>query len=64
MIRDQIVERNNSAYIRERLLLEIPLTLSKALAIAHQIEIAVSEAKAMCNRVTDSAVHAAHQRPQ
>ena len=64
MIRDQVVEKTNSACIRERLLLEVPLTLSKAVVIARQIETAVSEAKAICKGATDSDVHAVHQAPQ
>ncbi|XP_041950977.1 uncharacterized protein LOC121711429 [Alosa sapidissima] len=58
MLRDQIVEKTNSTRIRERLLLEVPLTLSKALTIARQIETAVTEAKAMCTESTDGPVHA------
>lgn len=58
MIRDQLVEKTNSARIRERLLLEIPLTLTKAMQIAGQIETAVSEARAMHHGPQDSAVEA------
>ncbi|KAF7641246.1 hypothetical protein LDENG_00287880 [Lucifuga dentata] len=47
MIRDQLVEKTNSSHIRERLLLEVPLTLTKAMTIAQHIETAVAEAKAM-----------------
>lgn len=57
-IRDQVVEKTNSVRIRERLLLEVPLTLTKALAIARQIETALSEAKAMCKGAAESDVHA------
>ncbi|KAJ8364836.1 hypothetical protein SKAU_G00136670 [Synaphobranchus kaupii] len=62
MIRDQLVEKTNSARIRERLLMEVPLTLSKATTIARQIETAVTEAKAMCKGAADSAVHAVHEQ--
>lgn len=58
MIQDQIVEKTNSTRIRERLVLEVPLTLTKALMIARQIETAVTEAKAMCKGAID--VHAVH----
>ncbi|KAF7651808.1 hypothetical protein LDENG_00105190, partial [Lucifuga dentata] len=57
MIRDQLVEKTNSPCIRERLLLEVPLTLTKAMTIARQIETAVAEAKAMCTGAVDSTVH-------
>ncbi|KAJ8375109.1 hypothetical protein SKAU_G00056890 [Synaphobranchus kaupii] len=62
MIRDQLVEKTNSARIRERLLMEVPLTLSKATTIARQIETAVTEAKAMCKGAADSTVHAVHEQ--
>ncbi|RXN28336.1 hypothetical protein ROHU_000819 [Labeo rohita] len=47
MIRNQLVEKTNSARIRERLLLEVPLDLKKAVTIARHIETATVEAKAM-----------------
>uniref|UniRef100_A0A8C1RTY5 Uncharacterized protein n=1 Tax=Cyprinus carpio TaxID=7962 RepID=A0A8C1RTY5_CYPCA len=47
MIRDQLVEKTNSSRIRERLLLEVPLDLKKAVTVARQIETATAEAKAM-----------------
>ncbi len=47
MIRDQLVEKTNSARIRERLLLEVPLDIKKAVTVARQIETATAEAKAM-----------------
>ena len=47
MIRDQVVEKTNSAKIRERLLMEKDLTLSKAREIAHRVENAVLEARAL-----------------
>lgn len=47
MIRNQPVEKTNSARIRERLLLEVPLDLKKAVTVARQIETATAEAKAM-----------------
>lgn len=64
MIRDQIMEKAKSARIRERLLLEILLTLTKALAIARQIETAVAEAKAMCSEPTEGSVQVIYQKPQ
>lgn len=50
MIRDQIMEKTNSTRIRECLLLEVLLTLNKALTIARQIETAVTEAKGPSTR--------------
>ncbi|KAF7652085.1 hypothetical protein LDENG_00102040 [Lucifuga dentata] len=57
MIQDQLIEKTNSLRIRERLLLEVPLTLTKAMTMARQIEPAVAEAKAMCTGAMDSTVH-------
>ncbi|KAL7839056.1 hypothetical protein SRHO_G00257140 [Serrasalmus rhombeus] len=57
MIRDQLVEKTSSTRIRERLLLEVPLDLKKAMTIARQIETAVAEAKVMMG-AADGAVHA------
>lgn len=57
MIRDQLVEKTNSSRIRERLLLEVPLTLPKAMTLARQIETVVAEAKAMSGGA-DGTVHA------
>ncbi|KAF7649553.1 hypothetical protein LDENG_00139450 [Lucifuga dentata] len=57
MIWDQLTEKTNSPRIRERLLLEVPLTLTKAMMIARQIETAVVGAKAMCTGAVDSTVH-------
>lgn len=54
------MEKTNSTRIRERLLLEVPLTLTKALMRARQIETAVMEAKAMCKGAIDDAVYAVH----
>ena len=45
LIRDQVVEKTSSAKIRERLLMEKDLTLSKAREIAHRVENAVREAR-------------------
>ena len=47
MIRDQVVEKTNSGKIRERLLMEKDLTLSKTREIAHREENAVREARAL-----------------
>lgn len=54
MIRDQLVEKPNSTYIRERLLLEVDLTLKKAVTIGGQIETAVAEAKVMSKPADDT----------
>lgn len=45
MIRDQLIEKTTSEYLRERLLLEESLTLSRALTIARQHDQATREAK-------------------
>ncbi len=47
MIRDQLIEHVASHRIRERLLLETDLTLSKAITIATQIEAASAHAKSI-----------------
>lgn len=47
MIRDQIIEKTCTPHIQERLLLEMDLTLQKAITITGQIESAVAEAKAL-----------------
>ncbi len=60
MIRDQLVEKTNSARIRERLLLEVPLDLKKAVTVARQIETATAEAKAMIAS-SDNSVQAVQQ---
>ena len=46
-VRDQIVEKTNSARLRQRLLLEPDLTLSKTLTIAESVETAEREALVM-----------------
>nr|XP_055067975.1 uncharacterized protein K02A2.6-like [Misgurnus anguillicaudatus] len=47
MIRDQLIEHVASHRIRERLLLETDLTLTKAITIATQIEAAAEQAKSI-----------------
>ncbi|XP_071943706.1 uncharacterized protein [Antedon mediterranea] len=47
MIRDQIVEKTNSTRVRERLLMEKDLTLTKAIQIAERVEAAEKERKAI-----------------
>lgn len=56
IIWDQIVEKINSARVRERIRLEVLLALTEALIIAQQIETAVSKDKAMCKGAMDDAV--------
>lgn len=65
MICDQLIEKTNSTRIRERLLLEVPLDLKKAVTVARQIEIATAEAKAMMAS-SDNSVKAVqqHNRPR
>lgn len=58
MIRDQLVEKTNSARIRERLLLEDELKLKKAITIACQVESVVADAKAINNKKVDAEVGA------
>lgn len=59
MIRDQLIEKTTSGYLRERLLLEESLTLSRALTIAKQHDVATNEARELVqsdsqvNRVKD-----------
>ncbi len=60
MIRDQLVEKTNSSCIRERLLLEVPLDLRKAVTVAQHIETATAEAKAMITS-SDNSVQAVQQ---
>ena len=72
MIRDQLVEKTNSAKIQERLLMERDFTLFKAREIAQRVENAVCEAKALSqstgskstaftvNKVSRNANHAPH----
>lgn len=52
MLRDQLVENVNSHGIRERLLLEIDLTLNKAITIATQMEAAAEQAKMISNQTS------------
>uniref|UniRef100_A0A671K9L0 Paraneoplastic antigen Ma-like C-terminal domain-containing protein n=1 Tax=Sinocyclocheilus anshuiensis TaxID=1608454 RepID=A0A671K9L0_9TELE len=54
IIRDELVEKTNSTHIRECLLLEVDLTLKKAVTIAGQIENAVAEAKVMSKPADDT----------
>lgn len=61
IIRNQLVEKINSARIRERLLLEVSLDLKKAVTVARQIETATAEAKAMVT-TSDNTVQAASQQ--
>lgn len=65
MIRDQLVKKTNSTRIGERLLLEVPLDLKKAVTVTRQIETATVEAKAMIVSSNNS-VQAVqqHNRPQ
>lgn len=60
MIRNQLVEKTNSNRIRERLLLEVDLTLKKAVTIASQIETAVAEANVM-SKLADGTVQVIQQ---
>ena len=48
-IRDQIIEKTNSEQIRERLLLEENLTLTRTLELASQVECAMREAKSFAS---------------
>ncbi|KAJ8018291.1 hypothetical protein HOLleu_43793 [Holothuria leucospilota] len=48
MIRDQLVEKTTSTKLRERLLLEKDLTLTKAITLARNMEQALREASSMC----------------
>lgn len=63
MIRDQLIEKTTSGYLRERLLLEESLTLSKALTIAKQHDQATNEARELAqndlqvHRVKDTSNH-------
>lgn len=52
MLRDQIVEKTNSARIRERLLMEEDLKLDKTLDVARRTEAAIADAKTIS--VTDT----------
>ena len=47
MIRDHEVEKTNSSHIRERLLMEINLTLTLAIEVARCIENGLEEAKVL-----------------
>lgn len=49
MLRDQLVEKTNSARLRERLLLEPNLQLNKAIQIAQHTEQAIRDAKSLSN---------------
>ncbi len=50
MLRDQLVENVASHHIREKLLLETDLTLSKAIIIATQIEAAGEQVKTISDQ--------------
>ncbi len=56
----QLVEKTNSSRIRERLLLEVPLDLRKAVTVTQHIETATAEAKAMITQY-DNSVQAVQQ---
>ncbi|KAJ8048227.1 hypothetical protein HOLleu_00459 [Holothuria leucospilota] len=52
MIRDQLVEKTNSSRIRERLLIERDLPLTKAIELARHVEVALREAKELTTTST------------
>lgn len=63
MIRDQLIEHVTDSSIRERLLLETDLTLDKAVTVATQVELAVTQAK-MISAPDSAAVQAVRPHQQ
>ncbi len=60
MIHDQLVKKTNSSRVRERLLLELPFDLRKAVTVTQHIETATAEAKAIITS-SDTSVQAVQQ---
>ncbi|PIK53282.1 hypothetical protein BSL78_09810 [Apostichopus japonicus] len=55
MLRDQLVEKTNSTRIRERLLLETDLKLSKAIETARRVEQAVRDSRSISGKMPEEA---------